>query len=367
MTDYHSNTDSATWTGRIWKDGRFQQGAVSIEDGRIREARSKDIREKAFILPPFFDPHIHGGWGFDFQKSEFVDLEAQLRELGVGGAVPTLMNDTLHNLEAVSRNFAEYKEKRPDSIFPFLRVEGPFISHEKKGIQPKSAIHKPGRLLREQLLSIENIRVFTFAPEIEGADILVEEALAAGKIPSIGHSNASYRDARPFLEKGVRHMTHFPNAMRGLHHRDIGLLGTGLLEDNLDLEMIADGIHTSPEFIRLVHRVKGPRFSIASDMIPPACSPDGASGWSGLRLVNGALVDRNGTIAGGRSPVPEQAGFLLRLGISMEDVVRIACLNGRRFFGLPIPEIRDGEEASFMVCGPDLALRAFFLKGERIR
>ncbi|MBU1474941.1 MAG: hypothetical protein KJ768_08785, partial [Acidobacteria bacterium] len=67
MTDYHSNTDSATWTGRIWKDGRFQQGAVSIEDGRIREARSEDIRKKACILPPFFDPHIHGGWGFDFQ------------------------------------------------------------------------------------------------------------------------------------------------------------------------------------------------------------------------------------------------------------------------------------------------------------
>ncbi|MCJ7681392.1 MAG: amidohydrolase family protein, partial [Candidatus Aminicenantes bacterium] len=220
---------------------------------------------------------------------------------------------------------------------------------------------------RKRFLSIPNIRVFTFAPEIEGAGILVEEALPADKIPSIGHSNALYRDVLPFLEKGVRHMTHFPNAMRGLYHREIGLLGAGLLENDLDLEMIADGIHTAPEFIRLVHRIKGPHFSITSDMIPPACSSDGALDKSGLRLVNGALVDRQGTIAGGSMPVPEQAGLLLKLGFSVEDIVRIACLNGRRFFGLPSPEIGEGEEATFIVCNSDLSLRAFYLKGKIIR
>ena len=366
MSDNRSHSAPVTWKGEIWKDGHFLPGAVSVENGRIRKGDREEIREAAYIMPPFFDPHIHGGWGFDFQQSEFEDIEFRLREGGVGGAVPTLMNDDLHNLEALSRNFADYKKKRPDSIFPFLRVEGPFISPEKKGIQPESAIRHPEREFRERFLSIPNIRIFTFAPEIKNAVTLIEEAQAAGKIPSIGHSNASYKDVLPFLHKGVRHMTHFPNAMRGLHHREIGLLGTGLLEDNLDLEMIADGIHTSPDFIRLVHRIKGPHFSITSDMIPSALSSGGTLERSGLRLVNGALVDRQGTIAGGSTPVPKQAKLLLKLGFSVEDIVRIACLNGRRFFGLPVPEIRGGKEATFLVCTDDLTPLAFYFKGEKM-
>ncbi len=239
------------------------------------------------------DPHIHGGWGLSFQNSQFGALEEKLRSSGVVFAIPTLMNASLEELERIGENFISYKAKNPDSIFPFLRVEGPFINPEKAGAQDKKFILKPTKENVEVFLALPAIEMLTFAPEMEGAKYLVGRALEAGKIPSIGHSNASFEDVLWAYKAGVRHFTHFPNALSTLHHREVGAVGAGLILEGVHLEVIGDLIHSSVEFMRILWKIKGPTFSLVSDLIPegPSISP---------------IKDRNGKLKGGGVPFPFQ-------------------------------------------------------------
>ncbi len=267
----------------------------------------------------FADPHIHGGWGYSFQKAEFAPLEEKLRSLGIVFAIPTLMNDSLKNLGKIGEAFLKYKDKNPDSIFSFLRVEGPFISPEKAGAQSREYILTPTEEKIREFLSLPAIEMFTFAPEVEGAELLVKMALEMGKIPSIGHSNATFKDVLKAYQMGVRHFTHFPNAMRGLHHREIGAVGAGFLLKDVHLEVIGDFIHSSPEFLKLLLLAKGPVFSLVSDMIPQGPSPR-------------PIRNQEGVLLGGGMPVPQQIENLKILRLKDEDLKRVCLTNALSFF-----------------------------------
>ena len=360
------NTDGKSFAGKTWKDGNFIPTEFYIQDGRIREGRRKDQIKAAYITPPFSDPHIHGGWDFSFQDGEFEQLENKLKSKGIFFAIPTLDNNDIEELKRIAVLFRDYKTRTPNSIFPFLRVEGPFISLEKRGFQQKDCILKASLSNIDALLNIEEIKLFTFAPEIEGAEILVRKALELGKIPSIGHSKAGFQNFLKFYELGVRHLTHYPNAMSGFHHRKIGLTGAGLLIDDLQLEIIADGIHSSFDFISLVLKTKGPVFSIISDMIPPAYSEQDR--FDGRRIIkNGKkMTTKDGTIAGGSTSVPEQAEWLYDKGVKPENIVRLACLNTLHLFGRPSPPISNGNEATFLVLDNNMKVKDIYYKGEKI-
>ena len=361
------NTTSHSFKGKVWKKGKFIKSEFFIENRRIKEGRRGKTIEASFITPPFADPHIHGGWGHSFQEGEFEPLEERLRKEGIFFAIPTLQNDSPEHMKQIAVQFTQYKKENPRSIFPFLRIEGPFISSEKKGVQPARFIQKPSKELIESLLSIEEIKLLTFAPEVKGVDGFVEKALKRGKIPSFGHSNAEFKDFLKFYIKGVRHMTHFPNAMRGLHHREIGLLGAGLSLDDLHLEIIADGIHNSFEFISLLLKIKGPAFSIISDLIPPAFSS--LEYFEGRKIVKDGmrLTAEGGTLAGGSATVPEQVKLLSRKGVKPEELIRIASLNAPEFFGCPSPSLEEGESATFLLLDDEMSVRAVYTDGEKIR
>ncbi len=274
----------------------------------------------------FADPHIHGGWGYSFQKAQFAPLEEKLRSLKIVFAIPTLMNDSLENLGRIGEVFFKYREKNPDSIFPFLRVEGPFINPEKAGAQDRRFILSPTEEKIKEFLSLPAVKMFTFAPEVKGTEALVKSALDMGKIPSIGHSNATFRDVLKVYKMGVRHFTHFPNALSGLHHREVGAMGAGLFLEGIHLEVIGDFIHTSPDFIRLLLKVRGPSFSLISDMVPqgPSLKP---------------IKNRRGILLGGGAPVPEQKKNMEGLGLEEEDLERICLLNALAFFNPEKPDI----------------------------
>lgn len=307
---------------KIWNNGRFVKEEVSVNLPA----------EVEYLVPPFAEPHIHGGWGLSFQKGEFEELEERLRAIGIGLAVPTLMNSSLEEVEEISEKFSEYKGRRRDSIFPFLRIEGPFISEEKKGAQLENFILEPSEKNIEKFLQIRWIKMFTFAPEIENSEMLVKMALELNKIPSIGHTNACYLDVEKAYRLGVKHMTHFPNAMRALHHREVGAVGAGLLLEGLHLEVIGDFIHSSEEFIRLVLRLRGPTFSLVSDLIPPVYSK--LKRWDGKNvIIDGREVkNEDGNLIGGGTPVPYQASLFFERGFSPEQVVLLSSVNAMDFF-----------------------------------
>jgi len=355
-----------SFSGAIWKDGGFVDGELHVRDGRIREGRKGPVTPAAYITPPLCDPHIHGGWGLSFREKDFLRMEHKLRCSGVGCAVPTLDNDSLARWERVSDVFLDYREKHPDTIFPFLRVEGPFISPRRRGFQDEKYIFaaEAGRI--ERFLSIEAVKMFTFAPEAPGSERLVREAMEGGRIPSVGHSDAGHAEFLPFHRMGVRHMTHFPNAMRGLHHRDVGLLGSGLLLEDMHLEIIADGIHNCREFLSLVFRWAHERVSLTSDMISPAHAHVTELEGRSVDRRGRSITMRDGTLAGGGTGVAEQMPLLASWGHSPKKITGMAVENARRFIGFKPPELKPGERADFLLYDEDLKVRAVYFNGVRI-
>lgn len=352
-----------SFAGRLWRRGSFQPGTIHVVGGRLSEGRRGRLLEVPFIIPPLADPHLHGGWGLSFQKGEFAALEKRLKRIGVFLAIPTLYNDRLDHVREVAQAFSAYRAQVKDSIFPYLRIEGPFISPAKKGAQDKDFILPAEPSLVDEFLNIPEIKMFTFAPEIPGSSELVAKALAQGKIPSIGHSQAVYDDFVRVYRLGVRHITHYPNALSNLHHREIGLVGAGLLYDDLQLEIIGDGIHTSYEFLELLRRVKGDGFALTSDLIPPAMAADKDEFQSQYIIEGGKITTTAGILAGGATPVPEQVVRLRQRGWSPESLVRMACENTRRFFGRPLYSLEEGAEATFLLCGERLEVLAVFERG----
>lgn len=361
-----TNARSPEFSGRVWRKNGFIQARFSIEDGRIRPPAGGGAMEAAYIVPPFADPHLHGGWGAGFRKDGFAGIEKRLTALGVMFAIPTLENSMPEDMRRTAADFQAYRQDHPDTIFPFLRVEGPFISSAKKGFQRAEPIQEATEKNIREFLSIPEIGIFTFAPEIPNTDQLARLGLACGRIPSVGHSRAALRDLYRVYERGVRHLTHYPNAMSGCHHREIGLTGAGLLIDDLQLEIIADGIHTADDFLDLVLKVRGPDIALTSDMIPPALSRRREFDGRTLTREGRKLTLPEGVLAGGSTPVPDQVARLFDRGVSPEFLVPMACLNTRIWFDRPAPGLEEGAPADFCCLDKNMRVTAVFRRGRRL-
>lgn len=352
------------FSGLIWRNDSLWPGIVHVDEGRIREGRRGKIIEVPYILPPFTDLHLHGGWGVSFQDGNFSILESKLKKIGVFLAIPTLSTDDLFHVRQVALSFREYVSQQKASIFPFLRMEGPFISEGKKGAQEKKFIQRVGRKNIDSFFSIPEIKMFTFAPEIEGSLELVKRALAMGKIPSVGHSQGTLSDFDRVYQLGVRHITHYPNALSPLHHRELGMVGAGLVYDDLHLEVIGDGIHTSFEFLELLIKFKGPTFALVSDLIPPAYASQGVNFGQKFDIQGKKIMSPDGILMGGGTSVPEQVVQLRKKGWPVEALIKLASENARLFLNFPPGNLEEGQEANFLICGENLEVLGVFEKGK---
>src|SRR5262249_2261518 len=140
-----------------------------------------------------------------------------------------------------------------------IHLEGPFISHTKRGVHPPENLVSPSpkRLDAFWQASLGTIRMMTVAPEIPGAIETIHHARSLGVRSSLGHSNANYDQAEAAIAAGADHATHTFNAMRALDHRDPGILGAVLGRDAVTADIIADGVHVHPSVIQLFLRAKG--------------------------------------------------------------------------------------------------------------
>jgi len=360
------NNSMKSFKGQVWNQGKFSYSEFHITNGKIGKGLISRPHEAAYIIPPFTEPHIHGGWGYDFKEGEFTPLEKKLKSSGIFYAVPTISCSSLPKLEKISTEFKKYKTKKTHSIFPFLRVEGPFINPAKKGVQDERNILFPSVQNIEEWLGIEGFKVYTFAPEIKRSDIFVQKALEMNKIPSAGHSQSDFKEFFKLYQLGLKHMTHYPNAMSGLHHREIGLTGAGLLLEDLHLEFIADGIHNSMEFFRLLLKIKGPSFCITSDMVPAAFSKTKKFHHIEIDQTGRKITSKDHILAGGATSIPEQAKILFQLGIKPEKIIPLACLNSLKFFNLPSKKIQTGEDADFLVLNHSFEVNDVYEKGIKI-
>ncbi len=265
------------------------------------------------LLPGFIDVHIHGSGGADVMDATPESLATISRFLvrhGVTGFYATTVTashaDTLAAVSNVARfcskaRSVEGVESPVGARVLGVHLEGPYISGEFPGAQNPAFVRPPSAREFEELLDAGPVRMITLAPEEEGAGTLIEMALGSNVRVVLGHTAATFDEARAAIDAGVSQATHTFNAMKGLHHRRPGALGAVLSDDRIYAQLIADGIHVHPAAMRILGRCKGPtRALLISDAIRATGMPEGRYDMGRLPVIvqDGACRLEDGTLAG---------------------------------------------------------------------
>jgi N-acetylglucosamine-6-phosphate deacetylase len=220
-----------------------------------------------------------------------------------------------------------------------IHLEGPFLSHTKRGVQPAEHLLAPNTATFDRLFEAAEgrIRLMTLAPELPGAIELTAHATARGVRVSLGHSNATAAETRAAIAAGAVSATHTFNAMRPLDHREPGILGTALTNDDLFAEVICDGIHVAPEMVKLWWRAKGPeRAILVTDALSAVGMPDGVYhlGDFAVQVANGRAT-ANGVLAGSVLTLDRAlTNFMEFTGAPLEQALRLLTVNPASMTGL---------------------------------
>lgn len=297
-------------------------------------------------FPGFVDLHLHGAFGVDVLTASPADMDrlaSGLAVRGVSGFLPTLVPQPLDEMAVtVARLSAWMKPRRSGDgrgALPLgIHFEGPFVSAARCG-----ALHRKDFLdgtdaramgaFFEIAAGAPGRGMTTLAPEIPGGIAVVKEFVKRGFVVSIGHTEADVATLDAALAAGARHMTHFGNAMKPLHHREAGPVGWGLITDGVTVDVIADGHHLSKEMLRLVLKAKGEsRVALISDAMPAAGLADGAYAIWGetLTVKDGAARNAAGALAGSTALLDDCVTRLASIGVPADSARRMAADVPRR-------------------------------------
>ena len=326
--------------------GRLTGHSVLVEDGRINAVFSSEETVNtdividlagAFLYPGFIDIHIHGAAGVDVMNADLPGLEkmaAFLAKNGVTRWMPTFVPDSEENYRkavGVIDEFINWQQGKPVAQVAGVHYEGPFVNeHQCGALRPHffRRFENGDELASLPTLASNNAKhLMTLAPEVSGGIGLIEELRKNNWIASIGHTRADVETLNRAFEAGAHHMTHFFNAMSGLHHRDTGVVGWGLMNDGVTCDVIADGIHVHPDMLKLLHKNKTfERIALISDSVLPAGLGDGEyEVWSEkISVKNGRTENERGSIAGSVITMLDAVRRMLSLGISDTEVARMA-------------------------------------------
>jgi N-acetylglucosamine-6-phosphate deacetylase len=359
---------------------------LEIEDGVIANIASRDHGSVpsgevmnfpgAVLAPAYFDVHIHGSAGSDVMEateSSLSNIGSFLARHGVGSYLATTVSapvdTTLQSLSGLARLIGrEIQGARPLGI----HIEGPFISHAKRGAHAERDLVQPTVDLFNRMweASEGHIRLMTIAPELPGASEVIVRAIKLGVRVSLGHSNAGVEDARRGVRLGATSATHTFNAMRRFDHRDPGILGVVLNNDTLFAEMICDGLHVHPEVVRLFWKMKGAeRAILITDAMSATGMPDGnyKLGELEVRVKNGKCIIGEDTLAGSTLTLDRGVrNFAEFTGADLSTAAALASRNPARMTGLDaqIGALEVGRSADITVLSPKGEVLETLLRGQ---
>ncbi len=362
------------------------QPAVVIEDGVIAEIVSRrDAPLPAgrhvelpdcTLAPALFDVHIHGSGGHDLMEgtaSVVNHVGEFLARRGVGAYLATTMTAPMDVLLRSLSGLAKLLHAPVEGARPHgIHIEGPFLSPHKRGAHAAHQLQTPSVAAFDRLWQAAEgkIRLMTIAPELPGALETIAHATTLGVRVSLGHSNAVAAEAQAGVRAGGVTATHTFNAMRAFDHREPGILGEVLTNDNLYAEMICDGLHVDPAAVRLFWKAKGKdRALLVTDAMSATGMPDGTYhlGEVEVRVKDGRCITGEDTLAGSTLTLERAVrNFAAFTGAPLADVIPLATRNPARMIGLEgeVGSLAPGRSADIAVFSAKNELVETFLRGE---
>lgn len=329
-----------------------------------------------WVVPGFVDIHSHGGGGATVVGADpgsvrtFADTH---RAHGTTTIIASLVTGFYPEIERDVRALAELAQ---DGIVAGIHLEGPWISHGKRGAHNPEALATPDPVEVKRLLDAGAgaIRMVTLAPELDHGLDAIRTITDGGAIVAVGHTEATYDITRQAVEAGATVATHLFNAMAPIHHREPGPI-VALLEDpRVSVELVCDGVHLHPAIVAHAYdSAGGSRALLVTDAMQAAGFADGTYplGDLDVNVVGGVarLVD-SGSIAGSTLTMDHAFKFAVQQsGFSMTDAVAASATNPARLLGLAeqTGALAEGLVADLVVLDADLTLRAVMAAGEWVR
>ena len=352
----------------VYVDGQGLQVCDVAFDGKI-QAIGKDLQGEeialpkgAIVVPGFIDQHIHGAGGSDGMDGTVADLEniaTTVAGEGTTSFLVTTMTQSNENILNAMSAVKEYRaaDKKVGARVVGIHLEGPFIAKSHKGAQPEKYVQEPNIDVFKGYNEASGncIKIVTLAPETTGAAAFIEYLTAQKIVASIGHTSATCKDIKAAIGYGASNVTHTYNAQTALHHREIGTVGSAMLFDELNCEVIADTIHVSvPAMQLLVKNKPDDKISLITDAMRAKGLPDGVSELGGqtVYVKGGEARLEDGTLAGSVLKMNRAIeNMVTKVGVPFTKAVDFATKNPARMLGIDqqTGSIAVGKNADFTV------------------
>ena len=374
--------------GRILTpQGWLEGGSIIVEGNKIKAVANTDLpiegaevldAKGCHVVPGGIEMHVHGGGGRDFmegtEEAFRVAVQAHL-EYSTTSIFPTLSSSTVPMIEQAMETCDKLMAE-PDSPILGLHLEGPYFNPKQAGAQIPEWIKAPVAEEYEPLLKKSKcLKRWDEAPELPGSIEFIKCCCQHGVLPSIGHTRAKYDEVHAANEAGMTHATHFYNAMpvvyKNREFKETGTVESIFAEENMTVEMIADGIHVPPVMLRMIYQIKGvERTALVTDSLACAATHGDAAFDPRVILEDGVckLADRS-ALAGSIATMDRlMRTCVQQAGIPLEDACRMASETPAKIMKVYDRKgsLEAGKDADIIMLDPNLELTYVMQMGHEV-
>ncbi|EHH2475897.1 N-acetylglucosamine-6-phosphate deacetylase [Vibrio vulnificus] len=329
------------------------------------------------LMPGLIDCHVHGSQGCDVMDATHASLNTMSRyfaSLGVTAFVATTVTAPVAKIRAALAQVAKSKQQGVEGAEILgAYLEGPYFTEKNKGAHPTQWFRELAVEELDNWISYSDNQLLkvALAPEKEGALAAIRYLASQGISVMLGHTDASYQQVKLALDAGAKGIVHCYNGMRGLHHRDPGVVGAGLLHPECYVEMIADGHHVHPAAIEVAHRCCGSRMTLITDAMCATGMPDGqyTLGEYQVEMKQGVVTTQEGGLAGSTLILIEGVKNIQRwLNLPFEQAWLMASHTPAKSLGIQhqLGTLEVGKRASMVALGSDFSIDKTWVNGRLV-
>jgi len=358
---------------------------VSAHNIEIEDAVEIDAKGN-YVTPGFIDIHVHGGGGYDFMdgtETAFLKIAETHAAYGTTSMVPTTLTSSKEDLLLTLKLYEQANKKNLSGAqFLGLHLEGPYFSMDQRGAQDAMYIRDPDPEEYKEILSVSNSIVrWSAAPELKGGIEFGQYLKSKGILPALAHTNAIYEEVLEAFDNGYSLATHLYSGMSGVTRRNAfryaGVIESAFIIDEMDVEIIADGIHLPAPLLKLVYRIKGAeRTALITDAMRAAGMPEGESILgsikNGLKVIveDGVakLMDRS-SFAGSVATTDRLVRNMVNLAaVPLTDVIRMITSTPARIMGISDKKgsLTKGKDADIVIFDQNIDIQTTIIKGKII-